>query len=123
MAGGLSLQAGVSLAAIAATATSVRLHTNPPGSYSVAVSSALGIRSFVAGAGFFTLLGSLLTTPPFGGTTLTDGVVGWFSICNDTASSLLAVGPLPSVTTLNQSNWQLSISVQANLDSPTLVQT
>ena len=122
MAGGLALQPNVSLQSIAATATSVRLHAAPPSTYANAVSTSLGIRSFVAGS-FFTLTGGqVLTVPQFSGQTLAGGTAAWFSICNDTASALLAVGPLPSPVTLNatDNNWLLFISATANLGAPTL---
>lgn len=120
MSGQLALQPNVSLSLIQATATSVRLHAAAPGSYANAVSTSLGIRSFVAGT-FFTLTGGqVLTVAQFSGQTLAGGTVAWFSICDDVGSKLLAVGPLPSATTLDplQTNWLLSIAGTANLGAP-----
>ena len=112
MAGQFALQPGISsLTHIAAAATSVRLHANPPANYASAISTSVGLRSFVANSGFFSLTGAqVLTTPQFSGKTLAGGMVSWFSVCDDVGSVLLAVGPLPAPTVLNtsQDNWLLS---------------
>jgi hypothetical protein len=52
MSGALTLLPGVTLAAIGASATSIRLHTTTPTTYATAVSSAIGIYSFAAGSLF-----------------------------------------------------------------------
>jgi hypothetical protein len=123
MAGQFALQPGISMTHIATAATSVRLHANPPVNYAGAISTSMGLRSFVANSGFFSLTGAqVLTTPQFSGKTLAGGMVSWFSVCDDTGSVLLAVGPLPAPTVLNasQDNWLLSIAATANLGAPTL---
>jgi hypothetical protein len=117
---GLALQAGASLQSIAASATSVRLHAAPPSSYANAVSTSLGIRSFVAGT-FFTFAGGQLSVPTFSGSVTAAGTAAFFSICNDTAPALLAVAPLPAPTVLTatQNNWLLSITLLEAIGSPT----
>ena|ERR1700722_5273422 len=124
MSGALTILPGVSLATIAATATSLRIHAAAPTSYANAVSTTLGLKTFSAG-GLFSLSGSELTAqPPITGSVVASGTAAWISACNDTASALLAYSPLPFTTSLSlgDNNWLITeaLSWSTELGAPTL---
>lgn len=121
MGGALVLSPNVSLALIQSSATSVRLHSSVPPSYSVAVSSAIGLKSFAAGS-LFSFQGSdTIITSQFSGVTIGGGgTAAFFSVADDTGSALLATGPLPVPTVLNQDDWLLSLSLTDRFGAPTL---
>lgn len=121
LAGAVTLQPNVSLALIQSSATSVRLHASVPASYALAVSTAVGLKSFVAGS-LFSFQGSdTIVTPQFSGATIGGGgTAAFFSVAADGTSALLATGPLPTPTVLNQDNWLLSLSLSDRFGSPVL---
>jgi hypothetical protein len=111
---GLALQSGITLAAIASLATSFRINSGaaPPTTYAAATSTTVGLKTFVAGAGFFTFVAATgtLSAAPFTGSVTAGGLAQWFSICDDTLSELLATAPLmaPAQLAATENNFVFS---------------
>ena len=76
---GLTLSPGVSLQSIQSTATSIRLHSAVPASYALAMSTTIGLKSFVAGSLFSFQGNDTIVTPQFSGATIGGGGNAAFS--------------------------------------------